>query len=58
MFTLSGRRQDLFTFTIFPAVLNACSAGTKVAGMLRYFEANCAKQGYWLEDLAHHSKGP
>ena len=46
MFTLSGRRQDLLRLTIFPAVLNALSAGTDVAGIARYFEANCAKHGY------------
>jgi len=43
IFTPSGRRQDLLTLTTFPAVLNACSAGTEVAGMARYFEADYAK---------------
>ena len=42
MFTLSGMRLDLLRLTIFPAVLNVLSAGTDVAGMARYFEANCA----------------
>ena len=38
--TLSGRRQDLLTLTIFPAVLNACSAGTEVAGIPRYYQSS------------------
>ena len=58
MLTFSGRRQDLFTLTIFPAILKACSAGTEVAGAPRYFKASCAKCGYRFDDLAHHSKGP
>ena len=37
MFTLSDMRQDLLRLTIFPAVLNALSAGTDISGMARFF---------------------
>ena len=36
-------------FTIFPAVLNALSDGTDVAGMHKYFHAKLAKRGNWVK---------
>jgi len=41
MFTFSGSGHALFLFTTCPATLKARSDGTEVAGMQRYFLANC-----------------
>jgi len=43
MLVFSGNRQECLAFTIFPAMLNALSDGTDVAGMHKYFRAKMAK---------------
>jgi len=45
MLVFSGNKQEHLEFTIFPAVLNALSDGTDVAGMHKYFCAKMAKRG-------------
>ena len=50
MLLFSGNRQERLVFTIiFPAVLNALSDGTDIAGMHKYFHAKMAKRGNWVE---------
>ena len=44
-----GNKQERLAFTIFPAVLNALSDGTDIAGMHKYFRAKMAKRGNWVK---------
>jgi len=48
VFTFSGSKHDLFSFTIYPATLKALSEGTDVAGMQRYFFAIQERKGKCL----------
>ena len=45
MATCLGSKQDQLALTIFPAVLNALSDETDVAGMHKYLRANFAIRG-------------